>query len=476
MANILQVTTPSLNNNRNVIDTQGTKNDIHDQRIQNPVDPSRVVRADGQEEGRTGTATGEGSYSIIDYESNYGAFVQKLEEGLGLPGLLKQLFSKDTAGLLFGEQEGVGDLVEQLLSSVHIDSPEELLVLLKDQQAEQAKFSGPFFDGLRRLLASGEPSDGLKETVLAFLKGYNDFSSGGHQLKQMQSLAEDISRLMLRPFREDFRQLINSVDWEAPDGDTAGNAALFNSRLIPYLSNYISRTHDYGAVRNAVMLFILHAVKYENGDGEKLHQLFNRMTGSKEFQRWYPGNAGEDFENTLLSLRVRTSGRGFADVFSSLLLKGANGEAGLENIQQFYDIFNGMLLNESVYLPLMHLLIPFQYQGKDVMSEMWLDPDADREREDEERKIKMLLRFDIQSLGKFEMVMALQGRQVDMRLYVPESLTGEKDSIQEHITGILKKNNLGLDRLLVEKKTKDVRVEEVFREIRQKERTINVRI
>ena len=135
-----------------------------------------------------------------------------------------------------------------------------------------------------------------------------------------------------------------------------------------------------------------------------------------------------------------------------------------------------MLLNESVYLPLMHLLIPFQYQGKDVMSEMWLDPDADREREDEERKIKMLLRFDIQSLGKFEMVMALQGRQVDMRLYVPESLTGEKDSIQEHITGILKKNNLGLDRLLVEKKTKDVRVEEVFREIRQKERTINVRI
>jgi len=173
---------------------------------------------------------------------------------------------------------------------------------------------------------------------------------------------------------------------------------------------------------------------------------------------------------------MRATGRGFADVFSSLLLKGANGEAGLENIQQFYDIFNGMLLNESVYLPLMHLLIPFQYQGKDVMSEMWLDPDADREREDEERKIKMLLRFDIQSLGKFEMVMALQGRQVDMRLYVPESLTGEKNSIQEHITGILKKNNLGLDRLLVEKKTKDVRVEEVFREIRQKERTINVRI
>ena len=37
---------------------------------------------------------------------------------------------------------------------------------------------------------------------------------------------------------------------------------------------------------------------------------------------------------------------------------------------------NGMLLNESVYLPLLHILFPFQYQGKNVMSEIWADPDA----------------------------------------------------------------------------------------------------
>ena len=57
-------------------------------------------------------------------------------------------------------------------------------------------------------------------------------------------------------------------------------------------------------------------------------------------------------------------------------VKGSQREAGLENIQQFYQIMNGMLLNESVYLPLLHILFPFQYQGKNVMSEIWADPDA----------------------------------------------------------------------------------------------------
>ena len=55
MANILQVTGPSLNpDNRNISDSQRIAEQGNRQKIQNPVDPSRVVRADGQEEGKSG--------------------------------------------------------------------------------------------------------------------------------------------------------------------------------------------------------------------------------------------------------------------------------------------------------------------------------------------------------------------------------------------------------------------------------------
>lgn len=474
MANILQVTSPSINNNRNIIDTQGVKNDNNPQ-IHNPVDPTRVVRADGQTGGRTGTATGEGTYGIIDYESNYGAFVQKLEDALGLPGLLKQIFSQDLAAFLLGGGEEVGELAQELMAAIRADSPEELLQFLKEQQAAQAKFAGPLFDNLRSLL-SGNAPDGLKESVLAFLKGYNDYSAGEHQLKQMQTLTGDISRLMFSSFREDFRQLTQLMNWNAENGDTQANAEVLNQRLIPFLSNYISRTHDYGPIRNATMLLVFHAVRYENGSLDRLMQLFDRMAGSREFQQLYKGDAQEDLQNTLRSLTGQNQGKGFADMFSQLLLKGANGQAGLENIQHFYNVFNGMLLNESVYLPLVHILMPFRYQDKEVMSEMWVDPDARKEKEDDPRRIKMLLKFDVQSLGRFDLVMALQNRQVDMQLYVPERLTDRKEEIQSGIASIMKKNNLNPGKVLVRKKDMDITVKEAFPELRQGGKGINVRI
>ncbi len=518
MANILQVTKPADNNIDNRI--LDNRERVDRQQIQNQVDPSRVVRADGQEKGGAGAAAAGDKYSVIDYESNYGAFIQRLKDAADLPSLLKQLFQMDGMSLLFAGQESVGDLIDQLFASMQISSKEELVQFFQNQQASQVKFSGAFFDGLRAVLSQNS-SLGLKEAVMAFLKGYNDYTSGEHLLTQMHSLTEDISRLMLKNFRGEFEQMLEGMNWEAKNGDTAANTEVLNSRLIPFLAKYISRTHDYGAVRDAVMFLVLHAVRYENGDGDRLSQLYQWMTGNREMEKYFKDgipdlqelleNAGaargkDDFSDAFdrlsqlyqwmtgnremekyfkdgipdLQELLENAGaaRGkddFSDAFSSLLLKGAEGKAGLENIQQFYNILNGMLINESVYLPLLHLLVPFQYQGKDVMSEIWADPDADKEQGGS-RKIKMFFKFDIRELGRFDMVLSMQDRQMDMQLYIPPVLTDETASIQKNISEILKKNGLDVSRLLVREKKGELRLQDVFPEIQEKERTINVRI
>ena len=198
MANILQVTSPSVNtDNRNISDSQKAADQESNQRIHNLVDPSRVVRADGQEEGKAGDAATGNKYNVIDYESNYGAFIKKLGEGLQLPRLLEQLFSRETAGLLFGEHAEVGELVEQLLSSVRVSSPEELLELMQGQQFSSAKFTGSFFDALRNMLQQS-PAEGPNEAFAAFLKALNDFSSGSHFLHRMRTLTNDIESLLFR--------------------------------------------------------------------------------------------------------------------------------------------------------------------------------------------------------------------------------------------------------------------------------------
>lgn len=475
MANILQVTSPSVNtDNRNISDSQRAADQESNQRIHNLVDPSRVVRADGQEEGKTGDATAENNYNVIDYQSNYGAFIKQLGEGLQVPRLLEQLFSREMVGLLFGEHAEVGDLVEQLLSTVQVGSPEELLEFIKGQQLSQAKFSGSFFDALRNMLLQSR-SDNQREPIMAFLKAFNDFSSGSHFLHQMKTLTDDINSLLFRQYRDEFEQIVNEMNWEAADGDTAANTGVLNNRLIPFLSHYISRTHDYGAVRNAMMLLVFNAVRYENGSLDRLMQLFNRMMEGGRYENFFKSNPQQELERILDGLRQPKDG-GFSDAFTALLTKGANGQAGLENVQQFYQVLNGLLLNESVYLPLLHFLVPFQYQGKNVMSEIWADPDAERDSEEEGRKIKMLFKFDIQNLGKFEMLVTYRDRLVDLQLCVPAALTDRYDAIQEQVSGIIKKNGLGVNRLLVREAVHEMRVEDVFPEIREKERTINVRI
>lgn len=474
MANILQVSPTSVHSDNRALNNQELSNLADSTRL-NPSVPSRVNAADGLEGGKTGTAAGAEFCSVIDYESNYGAFIQKLADGWEHPKQLGQLLFKAADGFLFPAQEAMDDLAEQLLSLIQADTREDLAALFMSRQAFQAKFSGPFFDSLRNILLQ-HPSADLKDAVMAFVKSYNDYSSGRHLLQQMRSLTDDISHLMLKRYQADFGQLADMVNWNAKNGDTTANTGLLNGKLIPFLAGYISATHDYGALRDAVMLFVLYAVKYQNGDGENLQQLFEQLAANREFQFFFKGDARKEFEHVFEALAQQEKAGSFAEVFSAFLTKGAGGQAGLDNIRHFYSILNGMLLNESVYMPLLHLPLPFRFQGKDVMSELWVAPDAGQEQDSQGRSIKMLLRFEVQRLGKFELLLAFLNRKLDMQLFVPATLMGQMELIQEHVTGILKSNGLEINRLMVREKQGDLRLEEVFPEIREKEQTINVRI
>ena len=266
------------------------------------------------------------------------------------------------------------------------------------------------------------------------------------------------------------------MNWYAANGDTEGNAQALNGRIIPFLSNYISRTHDYGAVRDSVMLFILNAVKYENGSQDGMMKLFQRLVGNRDFSYFYKGDAQADLNSTLEAMHRSQAGNKFTDALANLLERGGRGEAGVEQMLQFQSITQNILLNESVYMPLIHLFLPFSYEDKEVMSEIWIDPDAGEDGEEGGRKIRMLLQFQIQRLGSFDMVLEFQGWNVNMQLGVPPVLQSEFDAIREKVSDILKDNGMKPGRMTVAEKRGELRLESVFPEIREKERTVNVRI
>ena len=131
-------------------------------------------------------------------------------------------------------------------------------------------------------------------------------------------------------------------------------------------------------------------------------------------------------------------------------------------------------MNESVYMPLQHLVLPFRYENKDVMSEMWVGQEA--KDKSSGKLTKMLLKFNIQGLGNFELISGISDMRVDMNLYIPEELMEKQKDVEGVLSTILRRNGLSVANIGIYQKTRDFKIQEVFPEIKDAEKGLNVRI
>lgn len=472
MANILQLSPTPIDTNNHI---QSGQQRIQNENpaIQNPADPRAVNRADGQNAGESGNATGEGGSRVLDFESNYSSFLKKLGGIEDFPKELSELLFDEQGMLLFQRQEGIDSIFSELFSYMEIESPEQLMEYISSQSGEQIKFSGGFFDGLRALMQE-RISETLRDSIMDFVRSYNDLSAGPHLLRQMETIARDIRSLMLPSVHESFDDMMGRLDFSALPGDTEANSRLIKQEILPFLSRYISQTHDYGPVRNASMLFILYAVKYENGGKEVLERLGQRLMRNGDFQLLFKGDPEALWQETAEGLLRQTEGRGLSELLSELLTAGADGKAGTENTGRFQELINGLLVNESVYMPVNHLLLPFRYKGRQVVSELWIEPESRRRQGG--GGTKLLLKLNIQSTGMLEIVSLVKDRRVDMQLFLPGELMDRQKEIEGSVSDILRKNGLSVANVSAFERVRDIRLTEVFKSLSEQSRGINVRI
>ena len=453
MSNILRVTDPSTYiDNRNVHTGQEQQSALNSSQIQNPSDPSRVVRADGQKSGTAGDQENESGFSVRNYNGNYTDFLQKLGQENEIKDSLGRILFRDGAVIAKGD-EGLGKMVQQLLDSASFEDSGQLLDFLKMQG--QTKFSGTFFENLRTLLQQ-EGNRGLQE--------------------QMQELTDEIKGMLYTSARQEYASILDQLDWKAENGETKENSQVLFQKLVPFLSRYISRTHDYGNVRSSVIQLILYGARYENGSSALLRSLFEQMAANRDFKRFFETEPEELY--AVLTGSKGKKGNIYGDIFGSLVERGAKGEAGLEHVQDFYQLMRGMLVNESVYMSVNHFVLPFQYQGKEAVSEFWIDPDAEKKEEEKDggRKIRLLVDFEIRGLGDFQLLADLQDHKISMELGVPKNLSAGAGEIQAKLQEICTRNGMRVKMMQVQERKAHYRLLDVFPKIRKKENGINVSV
>ena len=479
MPDLLGVTNPvpghdTGNINRNL------PNVPNDPRIQNAPDPTRVSGPDNRTE-RQDNGDAAGSEHTLRYDSNYLTFLQRLNDTPGLAQTMTEILRYYQGTVVSsGIGEGMAADMAALLEMLKMDEG-ELAKFFKNQMDAGNRFTGPLFAILREAYGTGS-SEVMRGSILQFLKRYSDYSSSQHVQGNLLRTLTRLTRSIPASFGNQLLGMVSELEGKMASGDRAGSLKLLQSAIMPFLASYTSKTNDMGLSRSLISMLALDVARYENGSEDSLLQAFHQMLGGSGLR----DKLGALSDEALLRLLDSTSFAKAADSdqFAAQLAKTAqaalqNG-AGKEVQEAFRNIISAFLVNESVHMPLNHILLPLEWDGKMVFSEMWVDPDAEenlkRGRGDKENVMRFLFKIDIQSLGFFDMVLTCQGERVDVQVFCPERVAPFSQLVQGELSRIIADNGLSAGAVQVQQMDRPLTISGVFPKIFEGGSSVNVTV
>jgi len=469
MVDLLRVDTP-VTSSENTSRVKTHQNPQQEQ-LYNVADPSRVSKTQDQDV----NADRQPNQYAKNMGSNFDKFMQAVRNLRSLTETYGEMFFSK-----LGSQVNAGlssEFTEELAQYMNLlkMTDQELLQFFQNQKNYAIKFSGPFFDLLRQTVKESGSSE-LKSAVLDFLRRYDSMSSGNHILKNMISNLKNIAMSMPQSRGTQLNSMIGKLELH-PNGQNSSNLTILKNEILPFLANYVSSTKDFGMARDIMGVLTLNIARYECGEEEAFLQSFLSLMGFREISRKLPGVDLEALKNRLMSADTENENTILLDHLTETISKGANGMAGIESKGIFENMLSSLLLNESVYMPLVHMTIPAEVNGRQFFSEVWVDPDdKSGKRESGGRATKMLVKFDIRDLGYFEMILFSQDGKLDLELYYPEVLEQKEKEISQGISEIIARNQISFRSFVLGKCIAPKSISEVFPKLYEGRNEINVTV
>ena len=446
-----------------------------DTTVQNIVDPGRVVRPDARTDRQdTGDTSGAG---VARYESNFMTFLQRLRDSGDLPEVFLRMMQgmEISSGIRTGFSEEIG----QFLEFLQMDES-QLLSFLQNQVESGSRFSGALFQALRTAY-EGSQSELLKNEILQFVRRFSDFSSTEHLEGKILRTASDIREAMPARWGDQLTDVLAKLENGVAADDRRGNLELLRGQLFPLVSQYVSATHDHGLARSLLSMLTLDVARYENGGEAGLLQSMRHLSALGVLPEGLSTLSDEELTQLLKDTEFTRASRdnAFADRLAELTDRALQGEGGPKVQEAFHHIMNSVLINESVYMPLQHVMLPLEWNGQLMFSEMWVDPDAEKERSargGEPRTIRLLIKMDIQSLGAFDVLINAKADSVSLQVTTPPGVAAHTEDVSSALRAILERNGFRAEEVSVAEMKRPVTVSEIFPKLFERMSGVNVKV
>lgn len=477
MSNVLRITTSTVGYESQNTPPKSNMVTRPDTKVQGPVIPEQVVRPDA----RSDSASQNPDVAMkFKFQSNFEGFITQMKTDGSVmenfaPALFERLSSLSASGL---SQEGL-EQIQQFIKMIEIE-PQNMAAALKEQVDSSLLFQGAFFELLRQVMKESRSVD-LQGGILEFLKRYSDMAEAKHLLNQMAQVMEKLKGGMLSGARERLEGMLQQMNFSGSAADTEGNAAILKEQILPFLNQYVTDTNDRGLVRESSALLAGLTARYENGQEQRVIEKFRELMEFPAMQQKFKGVSAEDVIHLLgltdyeKSLDKNRWLKEFASLIREGVIKGVNPEQK----HAFRNAMFSSVLNESVYMPLLHTLIPMKVGNRLMLAEMWIDPDSEgsgASESDSERTVRGLIKFDINEVGFFDLFFLYSSGKIRMQLNYPDELKENSGQIEGEIKEILARNGIKAEELYFGTSSKSIPIEEAFPKIFERKNSINVKI
>lgn len=445
----------------------------HRSDVKGVVTPERTTRADNQ------TLERESDF-LLNQNSNFEKFISTLKQLPSAQQAMSELLFYKSEFISKNIFSGVSNLVMEELFSVMEMGRNELEHFLKLQVDASTKYKGLFFDFLRNEMKSSSAED-IKYGVANFLRIYDNYSSRDHLFNQLMSSLGKILEYLPKEEQTSLNQWMNALLENGSEEAFSVNRFILKQDIMPFLARYVKESKNLGALREQVTLFAFQLSKYDSSGEEQLQRSIEQLISGKEMMKHFGKDDIHSVSRTILEearvFREQQAIPEGTEKLLNLIQSGVKGELGLDMKQQYQSLLQSMLIQQSVYMPLKHLFVPVTVNGKCMTSELWIDPEGDAcSYEDKERRSKLFIKFEIEGLGKFELLLYEHEGKADMELSYPENLENFEEKIKEDMKKIGESNGLPFQTVLLERLQKEKELTEVFPQLLERRNTFNVKI
>ncbi len=477
MSNILKVTTPTGGYDQNTAIRQGQQK-APDPSIQGQVNIDKVTRPDG----RTDAGSQEHNVAMkFKGESNYNNFIQQMGKLSGMTETFSKFFFEHLAMLV---ESGLDDEFATKLGEFYAMielSEKEVAGFVKNQQNTSVRFKGAFFELLRHVMQNTTSQD-LKSDILDFLKRYVDLAENQHIMNKISFLLEGIEKRLFQSAAAELQGLMKELDWNAKPGSNGfeENATVLKEKILPHLNQYITTTHDRGLVRELVSVLSFYVARCENGTEARVVEAFEQLMKYQMMQETFQGAKSSMLLQVLANTEYEKSAKkqGWADKLSDLIRVGVSSAEGSDQKEMFKSLMQSIVLNESVYMPVLHMMLPMRVGEQLMFAEMWIDPDAGGKKSasPKDKTVQGLIKFDIQELGFFDLFFLYKEGKIKVQMNCPDKLSDELKQIREDMSRIFMEHQIRTEEIYVDVGGKSIPISTAFPKIFERKNSINVTI